>query len=82
LVALPQFTIFWPPVMGVSVNRIIAALGLGDKERLVVFNKCDLIDPDIAFKIATRHEGVAVSALDRKSFPPLLAELEHRLWLD
>jgi len=58
----------------------VAQLGLGDKERLVVFNKSDLVDPDTAFRQARRYEGVAISALDRKTFPPLMAELEHRLW--
>jgi len=63
-----------------SVERTIAELGLGEKQRLVVFNKSDLVDPDIAFYIARRHGGVAVSALERRSFPPLMEELAERLW--
>jgi GTP-binding protein HflX len=63
-----------------SVEKILTELGLSEKERLVVFNKSDLVDPDIAFSIAMRQGGVAVSALDRKSFPPLMLELEARLW--
>jgi len=63
-----------------SVDRILAELGLGEKDRLVVFNKSDLVDPDTAFRQARRYHGVAVSALDRKTFPPLMIELEHRLW--
>lgn len=63
-----------------AVKKILEELGLDDKDRLVVFNKADLVDPDVAFIVARAHNGIAVSALDRKSFPPLLAELERRLW--
>jgi GTP-binding protein HflX len=63
-----------------SVEKILGELGLDDKDKLVVFNKADLVDPDIAFIIARNHNGVAVSALDRKTFPPLMEELERRLW--
>ncbi|MBI5189410.1 MAG: GTPase HflX [Nitrospirae bacterium] len=63
-----------------SVESILQQLGLDDKERIIVFNKADLVDPDIAFSIARRYEGIALSALDRKTFPPLMQELEERLW--
>ncbi len=63
-----------------SVEKILGELGLDDKDRLVVFNKADLVDPDIAFIIARNYNAVAVSALDRKTFPPLMEELERRLW--
>lgn len=63
-----------------SVERTLTALGLETKPRLLVFNKSDLVDPDIAFYIARRYGGVAVSAMDPRSFPPLMDELEERLW--
>ena len=63
-----------------SVEKILGELGLDDKDKLVVFNKADLVDPDIAFIIARNYNGIAVSALDRKTFPPLMEELERRLW--
>ena len=63
-----------------AVEKTLDELGLGEKDRLVVFNKSDLIYPDLAFSIAHNRGGVAVSALDRKTFPPLLDMLEERLW--
>jgi GTP-binding protein HflX len=63
-----------------SVEKTLTALGLDDKGRLLVFNKADQVDPDIAFMVARRYGGVAVSALVKKSLPPLMAELEERLW--
>jgi len=65
-----------------SVDKILGELGLDEKPRLVVFNKSDLVDSDLAFIAARDQHGVAVSALDRKSFPPLMQELEDRLWPD
>ncbi len=63
-----------------SVERTLVTLGLSAKPRLLVFNKSDLVDPDIAFYIARRYGGVAVSAKDLRSLPPLMDELEQRLW--
>jgi len=63
-----------------AVEKILSELKLDDKERLVVFNKSDLLGWDFALAVANRQGGVAVSALDRKSFPPLMEELERRLW--
>ena len=63
-----------------SVERILKELGLAEKERLTVFNKSDLADRDTAESEARSHGAVSVSALDKKTFPQLLKELERRLW--
>ncbi len=63
-----------------SVERILKELDLAEKERLTVFNKSDLMDKETVYIEARAHGAVAVSALDRKTFPPLLKELERRLW--
>jgi len=65
-----------------SVETTLTEIGLADKPRLAVFNKSDLVDQDYAFIVARSHGGVAVSALERRSFPPLMMELERRLWPD
>lgn len=65
-----------------AVERILMELGLEDKPRLLVFNKSDLVDQDIAFMVARRMGGVAVSAKHKSTLPPLMAELEERLWPD
>ena len=63
-----------------SVEGILSSIGLDEKERLLAFNKADKVGWDMAGAVARRYGGVAVSALDRGSFPPLMDEIERRLW--
>jgi GTP-binding protein HflX len=63
-----------------SVERILGELDLLDKTRLLVFNKADLLAPDVAENLVRRFGAVLVSARDRKSFGPLLGALESELW--
>jgi GTP-binding protein HflX len=65
-----------------SVLGIIDDLGLRDKPRVVVFNKVDLADPEEAGNIVRRYNGVAVSALDKKTFPLLLHAIEENIWYE
>jgi 50S ribosomal subunit-associated GTPase HflX len=44
---------------------------------LKVFNKKDLVDPNLAALQGRIHRGVAVSALDPGTLPPLIARLEE-----
>jgi GTP-binding protein HflX len=63
-----------------SVLRILADLGLGEKPRLVVFNKSDRLPAGEATRLAAAHGGVAVSAVARDTLPPLLVLVEDALW--
>jgi GTPase len=63
-----------------SVEKILGELGLAEKDMLTVFNKSDLMDKETAHAEARSHNALAISAMDRKTFPPLLRELERRLW--
>lgn len=63
-----------------SVLKILEDLGLSGKPRLTVFNKADRLPLIEAVAVASRHGGVAVSALDRKSFGPLLTAISARIW--
>lgn len=72
-----------------EVESILAELGLGDKERLVLFNKADQLaglknSNPLAFmktKFSSRHLGAfLISALDKKSLTPLIDQLQHRFW--
>ena len=62
-----------------AVERILGELELADTERLVVFNKADLLPPGEAEAIARRHRGVAVSAVKREGFDRLIRAAEERL---
>jgi GTP-binding protein HflX len=74
-----------------QVRAILAELGLGDKDELLVFNKADLLNElkkkdTVAFlrvRQSTRTQGgLTVSARDRKSLTPLMAELQRRFWTE
>jgi GTP-binding protein HflX len=62
-----------------AVDRILASLELTDKPVLKVFNKMDLVPPELAALQVRIHQGVAISALDDKTLPPLIARLEERV---
>ena len=75
----------------IQVDRILEELGLGNKQRLLLFNKSDLLknmkkDDTIAFlkvrRFASLHNGIMIAANDRKSLAPLVEELQRRFWPD
>jgi GTP-binding protein HflX len=63
-----------------AVNRILDELELGKKERLLVFNKCDMVSDEIAETLARRYGAIPISALDSKSFAPLKLMISRRLF--
>ncbi len=72
-----------------QVRTILAELELGDKPELLVYNKADLLTDlkkkdTVAFikvrQSARTQNSVTVSARDRKSLKPLMAELQRRFW--
>jgi GTP-binding protein HflX len=74
-----------------QVRAILQELELGDKQELMVYNKSDLLHDmkkkdTVAFlrvrQSARTKNSVMVSARDRKSLAPLLAELQRRFWPD
>jgi GTP-binding protein HflX len=62
-----------------AVVGILADLGLGEKPRILVWNKADKLTPEEADLLA-REGGFIVSALDRATFGPLLLALERNLF--
>jgi GTP-binding protein HflX len=72
-----------------QVESILEELDLAHKPRLLVFNKTDLVadlkrrDPLAFMKVrqaARRLGAISLSAADRTTLLPLLAELERRFW--
>ena len=63
-----------------SVKRILAETELDDKPRILVFNKTDLLNQEVAQNLCERHGAFGVSALDRRTLRPVLDALETRLW--
>lgn len=64
----------------VAVESILNELELAQIPRLLVFNKVDRVPPDEIIPLCRRFAALPVSARDRKSFGPLLEELERRCW--
>ena len=62
-----------------AVEDILGSLNLQDKPLLKVFNKADLVDRNLAAAQCRIHHGVAISAIDPGSLPPLIARLENRV---
>ena len=63
-----------------SVRGILGDLGLSAKPELLVFNKIDRIPAREARMLRVRHNAVTVSALDPRTFLPLMAAIESYLW--
>jgi len=65
-----------------AVEGILRDLGLGEKPRLLVFNKSDRLPPGQARALAHQAGGVAISAAERGGFDELLARCDRVLWSD
>ncbi|MDQ3369569.1 MAG: GTPase HflX [Myxococcota bacterium] len=63
-----------------AVEGILSDLGLGEKPRVLVWNKADKLDSDEADQLARLDGGFVVSALERATFGPLLLAIERALW--
>ena len=62
-----------------AVEDLLASLGLQDKPVLKVFNKKDLVRPQLVRLQCRIHHGVAVAAVDEQTLPPLITRLEERV---
>jgi GTP-binding protein HflX len=67
------------PEQTAAVEDILVSLGLQHKPVLRVFNKADRVSPALAARQAGLHRGVAISALDQGTLPPLITRLEEKV---
>jgi GTP-binding protein HflX len=66
-----------------AVERILDELKLLEKERLIVFNKCDRLGAEQVIELAAERErSIAISAKDARTTRPLLVAIERILWQD
>lgn len=63
-----------------SVENILRQLGLGEKPRLLVFNKIDKVSLDEVKNLTMRYNAIAVSALNPSTFKELLDAIEVNIW--
>jgi len=64
------------------VEQMLRELGLQAKPRICVLNKSDRCDAEELAGLEIRYDGVAISALQRDTFAPLMERLESMLWSD
>lgn len=62
------------------VRRVLSGIGLADTPELLVFNQVDRLPPAIGTDLARRHNGVAVSALNRTGLRNLIEQAEILLF--
>ncbi|KAA0259205.1 GTPase HflX [Deferribacter autotrophicus] len=64
-----------------SVNKILEELNLKDMDTILVFNKIDLIDDETLKERKKEYpEAVFISALNRKTFQPLLDKIFYKIF--
>jgi GTP-binding protein HflX len=63
-----------------SVEKILSDLDLGMIPRLLVFNKTDQVPEAEIAPFCRRFDAIPVSAMNRKTFGPLMSEMEYRFW--
>ena len=62
-----------------AVENLIEQLSLGLIPVIRVFNKRDLVDQEVAENVCSSFGGIAISAKDSKSFPPLITRMEDEI---
>jgi GTP-binding protein HflX len=65
-----------------AVEAILGQLGLGEKRRLLVYNKVDRLPPGEGAGLAHQADGVAISAATRLGIPELLHRCDRLLWAE
>ncbi|MEW6053721.1 MAG: GTPase HflX [Nitrospirota bacterium] len=65
-----------------SVENILGELHLEHKQRILVFNKTDRIAGEESKNIAMRYKAIMISALDPRTFDPLLRSIEEAIWTE
>jgi GTP-binding protein HflX len=62
-----------------AVEKLLERLHFNNIPMIRVFNKTDLLHPEIVVNICARYDGVGLSALDAKTFSPLVAKMEDEI---
>jgi GTP-binding protein HflX len=62
-----------------AVETLLEKLNLGHIPVIRVFNKRDLVAPDVVENLCASYEGTAISARDSKTFRPLIQKMEDEI---
>jgi GTP-binding protein HflX len=62
------------------VERLLDEIELFDKQRILVFNKIDLVDPVVVKNLSVKYSAIPISAKVPETLYKLLKVLEDSLW--
>jgi len=62
-----------------AVEKLLEKLHLNGIPMLRVFNKKDKADSETVEHICARHDGIGISAINSKTFPPLVKRMEDEI---
>ncbi len=62
-----------------AVESLLDRLSLSDKTTIRVFNKIDLADEEVVSNLCSLYKGLAISALDSKTFYKLIERVEDEI---
>jgi GTP-binding protein HflX len=62
-----------------AVEQLLEKLNLHLTPMIRVFNKQDLVEPDLVRNICARYDGIGICAHDSKTFPPLIRRMEDEI---
>jgi len=65
-----------------SVEQVLGSLGLGDKKRIVVFNKIDRVDLGLIANVERRYNAVSISSLKKGGIGRLIGTIEDALGIE
>lgn len=63
-----------------TVEKVLKEIGLDRIPRVLVFNKVDMVDLEVAGNLCRRYNAIPISAIHPETLGPLLKTLEERLW--
>ncbi|MCA1960050.1 MAG: GTPase HflX [Desulfomonile sp.] len=62
-----------------AVENLLETLDFGLIPRIRIFNKMDLAPPHIVANVCARYDGIAISAVNSRTFPPLVERMEDEI---
>ena len=62
-----------------AVEKLLEQLNLGRIPMLRVFNKKDLVPSETVENLCDSYDGIAISAMDVSTFPPLIKRMEDEI---
>jgi len=62
-----------------AVEKLLEKLGHNLIPTIRVFNKTDLVDSEMVANVCALYNGIGISALNSKTFPPLIVRMEDEI---